>query len=198
MLLRLLRMEPHLPGIPNIQEAINFAVSVHAGSLREGADPLPYITHPFEVLNNLRIIGKVTDLDMWCAAILHDTVESEATSVAQIESRFGPRVASLVSELTRREPAADQIAGLGKKQIWKMRAQMLIDEIARMSPDAQQIKLADRLANLSEANRSKKGDKLERYLWQTNEILKVVPKDVNRDLWDAIATMSKSSKKEDE
>ena len=185
-------MESVSAGSPNIEEAIAFAIRIHSGGLREGGSPLPYISHPFEVLHNLRYVGKVTDKDMWCAAILHDTIESGGTALSEIEYQFGVRVAFLVGELTRREPDSTEISELTKREIWRRRAQMLIDETSNMSPDAQQIKLADRLANLCDAFRLKKGAKLERYLWQTNEILKVVPREVNLELWDAVAQLAKS------
>jgi (p)ppGpp synthase/HD superfamily hydrolase len=73
-----------------------------------------------------------------------------------------------------------------KDAIWQLRADMLLVEITRMSPDAQTIKLADRLANVRDAKRAKKGKKLNRYLWQTNEILKIIPRERNEGLWEAI------------
>lgn len=155
---------------------------------REGEVPLPYVTHPIEVLLNLRFVGGVTDVEILCAAVLHDTVEGESLTLEQIETEFGVRVRSLVAELTRVEPSADQIVGLKKDEIWQLRAGMLIDEVSKMSADAQLIKLADRLANVREAHRTKSGRKLKRYLGQTERILQVVPRSVNKALWDAIAT----------
>ncbi len=123
---------------------------------------------------------------MLCAAMLHDTVEADGLTLGQIEKSFGGRVRSLVSELTRKEPDAQQIANLTKDEIWKLRADMLVEEISKMSEDAQQIKLADRLANVREAHRIKAGKKLHRYLDQTKEILQVIPRKRNKALWDAI------------
>ncbi|MDR3692124.1 MAG: HD domain-containing protein [Fimbriimonas sp.] len=168
-----------------LQAAIELATRLHDGHWRDGDSPLPYITHPIEVMANLRYVGRVTDEDLLCAAILHDTVECGA-SLEVIDEAMGNRVSDLVLELTRREPEPDQLSGLSKKEIWYLRAVMLIEEVSVMSPDAQQIKLADRLANLREAFRSKSRGKLERYLWQTVEILKVVPRKHNQWLWDAI------------
>jgi guanosine-3',5'-bis(diphosphate) 3'-pyrophosphohydrolase len=171
-----------------VQKAIEQATVLHRGQFRDGEDPLPYATHPIEVLINLRNVGGVTDDDLLCAAALHDTVEEGVTTFENIESDFGPRVRSLVQELTRREPGPDETKGLDEDQIWSLRAGILLDEIRRMSAEAQSIKLADRLANVKDAKRVKKGKKLERYLRQSREILKVVPESVNPGLWNALRT----------
>jgi len=170
----------------HLQRAIELAVQFHSGQMREGDQPLPYITHPLEVLLNLRFVGRVTDEEMLCAAVLHDTVEAAIIDLDTIQREFGTRVRDLVQELTREEPKPSALVGLRKKEIWRLRAEMLIDEIAKMSSDAQQIKLADRLANLRDAYRTKSGSKLERYKWQTQRILEVVPRASNKKLWDAI------------
>jgi guanosine-3',5'-bis(diphosphate) 3'-pyrophosphohydrolase len=188
-------MESHIPAIStgpmgataaSLLLAVETATRAHAGILREGDAPLPYATHAIEVMINLRYVGGVTDPEMLCAAALHDTVEGDALTLDQIEKYFGERVRSLVGELTRTEPSAVQIANLPKDEVWQLRADMLVDEISKMSPNAQQIKLADRLANVREAHRAKRGKKLRRYLSQTKQILQVVPRSRNKSLWDAI------------
>lgn len=175
-----------------LDEAIRWAAELHAGQLRDGDAPLPYIVHPIEVLSNLRYVGQVTDPDMLVAAVLHDTLEETDAEPDEIESRFGARVRTLVIDLTRHEPSASEAEGLSPKELWKLRADMLLDEIAKMPGDAQAIKLADRFSNLREAKRTKKGDKLDRYVWQTLRILEIVPKPVNRGLWEAISGELKS------
>lgn len=170
----------------SLDAAIEFAAKAHRGQIRDGEDPLPYITHPVEVVVNLRYLGAVTDPDILCAAALHDVVEETAVPLSEIEERFGERVRALVEELTRREPTPDEIQGMTKDSIWELRSGLLLGEIAKMSPDAQAIKLADRYSNLSEARRTKLGKKLVRYNDQTTKILKIVPKKVNPGLWSAI------------
>lgn len=75
---------------------------------------------------------------------------------------------------------------MSKAEIWALRSDMLLAEIAQMSPDAQQIKLADRLSNLREGFRTKAGEKLARYIRQSRQILEIIPREVNPGLWDAI------------
>jgi guanosine-3',5'-bis(diphosphate) 3'-pyrophosphohydrolase len=171
---------------PLLDQCIQAAARWHSGVERDGENPLPYITHPIEVLVNLRVVGRVTDEGLLCAAVLHDVLEDTDAKPEEIERLAGPRVRGLVEELTREEPAEAQIQGMTKDQVWKLRARLLLQEIGTMSSDAQQVKLADRLSNVREAKRTKPPRKVERYLWQTFRILEIVPRDVNRGLWDAI------------
>ena len=170
----------------DLDAAIEFAAKAHRGQIRDGEAPLPYITHPIDVLANLRYLGGVTDLEMLCAAILHDVVEESDVSFEDLEQRFGKRVRELVQELTRREPTSLETEGMDRDAIWELRSQWLLEEISKMSPDAQAIKLADRYSNLNESRRVKLGRKLKRYNEQTAKILKIVPKSVNPGLWQAI------------
>jgi guanosine-3',5'-bis(diphosphate) 3'-pyrophosphohydrolase len=172
--------------LSSLHRALSFALQAHLGIDREGDAPLPYFTHPIEVLANLRYVGGVSDPDMLCVAVLHDVVEESPIHLAEIEAQFGPRVASLVKELTRREPGPDETSGLDKGEIWNLRSEILLGEIAKMSADAQVVKLADRLSNIREAKRTKRNEKLKRYLGQTKKILDLVPESVNPGLWQAI------------
>lgn len=166
--------------------AIQMAARYHAGQERDGDNPLPYITHPIEVLMNLRTIGGVIEEDLLCAAVLHDVLEETKTSPNEILMSMGPGVLSLVQELTRREPSAEETNGLSKDEIWQLRSKMLLAEIAIMSPQAQAIKLADRLANLRDARYTRSGTKLNRYKKQTALILNEIQPTVNVRLWKTV------------
>lgn len=173
---------------PKLQKAVRWAAKQHKNQYRDGEHPLPYITHPIDVLVNLRYVGGVTDEDLMCVAMLHDVVEETGTPLEEIEDRFGLRVRELVQELTRREPTPEETAEKSEEQVWKLRAAMLLKEIARMSPEAKTVKLADRLSNVIEAQRTKKGHKLDRYIAQSRSILGIIPKETNEGLWTAIET----------
>lgn len=155
---------------------------------------MPYITHPVEVLTILRFIGGVTDDDLLCVAVLHDVIEETDVTLNQVKKRIGARVADLLMEVTREEPTAERVAGMTKDKIWTLRSGMLLSEISQMSIDAQQVKLADRLSNVRGAFQTKKGKRLKRYLDQTEEILKIIKREVNPGLWDAIALAVKAGK----
>lgn len=163
--------------------AIDFATAKHRGQYRDGDAPLPYITHPLDVLANLRYTGDVTDPELLVTAVLHDVVEECEVGPEEIEQKFGQRVRKLVDELTREEP---DTTGMDPDARWELRSKLLLEEIERMSPDAQQVKLADRLSNLDEARRVKNGKKLQRYNKQTARILEIIPRTVNPGLWDAL------------
>lgn len=169
-----------------LPKAILFAVEKHDGDYRDGDFGLPYSTHPIEVCSLLRYVGNVTDEDLLCSAILHDVIEETSTTPAEIEKKFGKRIGALVVELTRTEPPPAQIEEMDKAAIWQLRSSLLLEDISKMSADAQSVKLADRLANLRQAKMTRKGEKLKRYERQSKKILEIIPKNVNSALWMAI------------
>jgi guanosine-3',5'-bis(diphosphate) 3'-pyrophosphohydrolase len=71
------------------------------------------------------------------AALLHDVVEDTATSLAEVEQRFGSDVAGLVAEVTddKSLPKATRKA-------------LQVQNAPKKSPRAQMIKLADKISNL--------------------------------------------------
>jgi len=172
----------------HLSRAIKWAAKLHLTQFRDGDHPLPYIVHPIEVLSNLRYVGGIEEESMLIVAVLHDTVEEGGTTLAKIQEKFGERVAALVEELTRYEPTESEKSGLTTDQIWQLRSDLLLAEIAKMSKSAQTIKLADRLSNVQEAYRSKSGKELTRYIDQTQRILTIIPREANPGLWDAIAS----------
>jgi GTP diphosphokinase / guanosine-3',5'-bis(diphosphate) 3'-diphosphatase len=153
------------------EKAIAFAMEAHRGQLTEDYAPLPYIFHPMEVAKLLRQIGGCEDEELLAAAILHDTLEHTETTFEDLQQEFGDRVATLVQELTRTEPSPSETENLSKDEIWQLRSDLLLQGVAKMSPEAMVIKLADRMANLYVAVAMKKKRKLKRYVAQTIEIL---------------------------
>ncbi len=180
--------------VDNLQKSIEFAVKAHKGQIRECNEPLPYITHCFEVLSNLRSIGEVTAEASLVAAMLHDVVEAGSTTIEQLELKFGHEVADLVRQLTRTEPSDVERAELSEEAARERRAELLLLDIAQMNPAAQAIKLADRLANVRDARRQKGYDSLQRYVGQTENILLIIPKDVNKPLWKAVNRQVKKAR----
>jgi (p)ppGpp synthase/HD superfamily hydrolase len=142
-----------------------------------------------EVVSNLRYVGGITDEEMLCAAALHDVIEQTEASAAEIKERFGTRVRDLVVEMTRTEPSPEQSRGLDESGKWQLRSNLLLEDIRRMSADAQRLKLADRLSNVQGALRTKIEGKLHRHLDQTKQILQIVPREVNEGLWDGIQSL---------
>ena len=109
----------------------------------------------------------------------------------ELAVRFGSRVAGLVGELTRSEPTAEEIASLSEAEVVELRSRMLLADIAKMSPEAQLVKLADRASNLNASLKTRSGEKRARYVRQSYLILETIPREVSPVLWDGIQEMLK-------
>src|SRR4026208_2288993 len=98
-------------------KALAFAAHKHRDQRRKDAQASPYINHPIALADVLVNEAGVTDVEVLCAALLHDTVEDTATTPAEprelVGARggappprgaggelFGARVAGIVAELT--------------------------------------------------------------------------------------------------
>ena len=81
-----------------IEKAFKFARAAHAGVRRRSGEP--YIMHPLAVATivNQEIGLGTTSI---CAALLHDVVEDTDSTVEDIESQFGSKVAQIVEGLTK-------------------------------------------------------------------------------------------------
>ena len=109
----------------------------HAGQMRKSGDP--YITHPLAVTTILAELGMNTDT--LCAALLHDTVEDTAYTLAELRKEFGEEVATLVDGVTK----LDRV-----KYGEAAEAETVRKMVVAMSRDIRVllIKLADRLHNM--------------------------------------------------
>lgn len=166
-----------------IEKAMEVCVSGHSGQFREGDTPLPYASHPFDVVHRLRYEGGVEDEVVLCAAYLHDLLEETSVTAHQIEESFGEDVKNLVLEVTREEPSEEQTTGLTSDEIYDLRNQMLMDEIRSMSEEAMAIKLADRISNVTAARVTRRGKRLKRYIKQSRQMLEIIPRTANEKLW---------------
>lgn len=169
-----------------LHAALLYAVELHAGQDREGDSPLPYLHHPLDVCHKARWLCGCQDEDVLCATLLHDALEECACTLADLDQRFGPRTAGLVGELTRREPSKSETRGLGKEEVWRLRTTLLLEEIRAMSPPAQMIKLCDRLSNLGEAEQTRSGLRLHRYIVQSRLVLRACSPASAPPAWDAL------------
>lgn len=115
-----------------IVKAVRFAFSAHRQYTGE-----PYITHPLAVAE---MVARITeDVDMICAAILHDTVEDTEATLHDIESNFNPRIRDLVSDLT--DVSKPEDGNRAERKALDRRHSALA------SNDAKTIKLADLIHN---------------------------------------------------
>lgn len=119
--------------------ALRFAAEKHIRQRRKSSDHAPYINHPIAVAEILWRVGGVRDVDTLVAALLHDTIEDTETTPEEIRTLFGETVLSLVLEVTddKRLPKAT-------------RKLLQIKNAPHKSPRARQIKLADKINNITD------------------------------------------------
>jgi (p)ppGpp synthase/HD superfamily hydrolase len=91
---------------PLTRDALAFADSHHAGQTRD-LDGLPFVTHPVEVACLLHEAGYSDEVV--AAGVLHDVLEDTDADRAELEVRFGGRVAELVEAVTD-DPAIEDRA----------------------------------------------------------------------------------------
>ena len=162
-------------------------MKAHKKQDRDGSSPLPYVTHPVDVLNLIRYDAGIVDEEILAAAVLHDVLEETDETAETLKKEFGKRVIGLVTELTRQEPDR---AGLNEEEVWQLRTQSMLEEIDRMSQEAKLIKLADRASNLRAALLTRDGDYLSRYVRQSNLILDHIDRAVCPILWDRVKDLA--------
>lgn len=117
--------------------ALRFAAEKHREQRRKDPSRTPYINHPVAVIETLWSVGGVRDIVTLTAALLHDTIEDTQTLPEEISSHFGDEVLQLVLEVTD-----------DKKLPKAMRKELQVQNAAKKSPRARQIKLADKINNL--------------------------------------------------
>jgi guanosine-3',5'-bis(diphosphate) 3'-pyrophosphohydrolase len=118
-------------------KAVAFAAEKHRNQRRKNADASPYINHPIALTNVLANEGGITNKDVLCAAMLHDTIEDTETTEAELRLAFGVKIASIVLEVTD-DKSLDKAA----------RKQMQIEHAPHISIEAKMVKLADKISNL--------------------------------------------------
>jgi (p)ppGpp synthase/HD superfamily hydrolase len=114
-----------------------FAAEKHAAQRRKGGAAEPYVNHVLEVARLVADALDEPDEPLVMAALLHDTLEDTETTSAELTSRFGEDIASLVAEVT-------DDRNLSKAE----RKRLQIEHAHTRSRRAQAIKLADKISNL--------------------------------------------------
>lgn len=145
-----------------LRGAIHYAVSVHEAETRDGG--APYIVHPMGVMRKVAWCG-ITDEETLASAVLHDVMESKRTiRRADLEGRFGERVARTVDALTL--PAEGTRIDKQKRVLYLLANGNVAEVI---------IKLCDRWDNLEDLQRKSRVwtlARLRRYLDETDELIR--------------------------
>lgn len=116
--------------------AKNFATARHHGQTRKYTGE-PYINHPAAVVEMVRCVPHT--VQMLATAWLHDVVEDTDTAISEIRDKFGSEVALMVDMLTDVSKPSD-----GNRAVRKA---IDLAHIAKASPGAKTIKLADLIDN---------------------------------------------------
>jgi guanosine-3',5'-bis(diphosphate) 3'-pyrophosphohydrolase len=131
-----------LPAMPTHMElvlrAAAFAAEKHRNGRRKDAEASPYINHPIQ-LAYILVQADIEDPVVLAAALLHDTIEDTNTTHDEIEIVFGHEIANIVAECS------------DDKTLTKVqRKQAQIDKAAKISQKAKLVKVADKIANVSD------------------------------------------------
>ena len=123
-------------------KAFNIAKIAHEGTFRKSIkDKVEYIIHPLTVALYVKEYKySCNNIDICCAAILHDVVEDTSITLDEIEAMFGLTVREIVSEVTT---IKDECKKIGK-------ANYLLQKMVHMSNYSLVLKLADRLDNVND------------------------------------------------
>lgn len=118
------------------ERAIVACVTAHDGQWRRGGQGVPYSVHPLHMA--LMLARWNLDEVSIQAALLHDIVEDcEEWTLEGLSKDFGPRVASIVGELTE-----------DKSLSWAERKEAGIASVPGLSSEAASVKAVDKLHNL--------------------------------------------------
>jgi hypothetical protein len=122
---------------PTLLSAIRFA-SLHHASQKRKSTGEPYLNHLIEVAQLLQFYESSSNENTLIAAVLHDILEdTEVTSIG-VNYLFGNEVSTIVLELT-----CNSATNSDDKKI------ALLNQVATGSIEAQTIKLADIISNVS-------------------------------------------------
>ena len=119
-------------------KALAFSAEKHTKQRRKDVDKTPYINHPIS-LANILAQRWVIDENVLCAAILHDTLEDTETTVEELQEHFGEKITSIVLEVTDDKSLEKSV-----------RKQKQVEHAASISHEAKLVKLADKIANITD------------------------------------------------
>jgi guanosine-3',5'-bis(diphosphate) 3'-pyrophosphohydrolase len=123
-----------------VLQAAAFAAEKHRNQRRKDEEASPYINHPIQ-LAYILVQADVEDPVVLAAALLHDTIEDTNTTLDELEIVFGYEITNIVAECS------------DDKRLTKLeRKQAQVDHAAHISHKAKLVKLADKIANVSDMN----------------------------------------------
>jgi len=133
--------------LKRLLKALAFAAHKHRDQRRKDVESSPYINHPIALANILCNEGHVTDTNVICAALLHDTVEDTDTTPEELEREFGKEIRGIVMDVTD-DKTLEKAA----------RKQRQVEHAAHICDQAKLVKLADKISNLRDVSSNPPSD----------------------------------------
>jgi len=159
--------EENTDDVVKITKAFSTAADLHSGQSRDGSKE-PYINHALKVALILSDELKIHDVDLICAALLHDILHEgnnfEEDKLDQIKKDFGENVYNIVQTLTE-HPSANE----NRQQT----LDSYFQNLSKSPKTLRVVELADRLDNVRFFKNAVKKDKAIRYKEETQKY--VVP-----------------------
>lgn len=118
------------------RHALTWAAELHQHQRRK-AGGVPYLAHLLGVC--ALVAGSGGDEDQAVAALLHDAVEDQGVTIAEIEERYGARVASIV------EVCTDSFSE--PKLPWRERKVSFLERLGDAPNESLLVVVADKLDN---------------------------------------------------
>jgi (p)ppGpp synthase/HD superfamily hydrolase len=154
--------------LTKITRAFSLAMKAHAGQFRNSGKIEPHINHSLRVALILTEELELFDVDLICAALLHDILEKKLSKQADcksiLRSEFGDDVCNIISTVTRpilHDSDKTKVDTLDK----------YFEGIANGSKSIRYIKLADRLDNIRSLKSTFHKYQMNRYKEETLKYL---------------------------
>lgn len=126
--------------VPSLTERARiFATERHLGTFKKNKTHKPFIMHPAEVAEFVRLSGG-SEAEI-VAAWLHDTVEDTSTTLDEIEESFGREVRIIVDGLT-------DLPGFAALPLL-LRKTRQARRVSSKSASVKRVKISDQISNIS-------------------------------------------------
>jgi (p)ppGpp synthase/HD superfamily hydrolase len=119
-----------------VRQALEVAQEVHAGTVRDVGEEVPFVEHPLTVAELLAERG-LSD-EVLAAGLLHDSLEYTNFGLGKLRERFGMRVALIVCALTEDLEI----------EVYEERKEEHRERVAATGAETQRVFAADKIANV--------------------------------------------------
>jgi len=123
--------------VVQISRALDYAARKHVSQRRKGVAQEPYINHLAEVAHLLAVATGGSDTNLIIAGLLHDCIEDQGVTYAELVALFGADVADLVRDVTD-----------DKTLLKAERKRLQVAHAPHKSDRAKMLKIADKTSNL--------------------------------------------------